>query len=117
MSMTACSLTSPKQIDVTAKPIQKPTLALPPVDELNLRSVRWIVINKDNVDEVLAELEKNGTPIGLYVLTGEGYENLSLNFSDIRALIQQQNAIIAAYENYYTESEKIINDHNKSVTE
>jgi hypothetical protein len=82
-----------------------------------MRTVKWIVINKDNVDQVLADLEKSGTPLGLYVLTGEGYENLSLNFSDIRALIQQQDAIIAAYESYYTQSEKIIDRHNKTVYE
>jgi hypothetical protein len=42
---------------------------------------------------------------GLYALTGEGYGNLSLNFSDIRALVQQQQAIIAAYEGYYEAAE------------
>lgn len=48
----------------------------------------------------LAELRNKG-PLAMFVLTGEGYENLGLNFSDIRALVQQQQQIIIAYENYY----------------
>lgn len=42
----------------------------------------------------------------MFVLTGEGYENLGLNFSDIRALVQQQQQIIIAYENYYKAAEQ-----------
>ena len=52
----------------------------------------------------LAELKKSGQPVAMFVLTGEGYENLGLNFSDIRALVQQQQKIIVAYENYYKNS-------------
>ena len=37
-------------------------------------------------------------------LSDDGYEILALNYSDIMAYIQQQNAIIKAYRNYYEES-------------
>tara|TARA_B110000858_G_scaffold135983_1_gene154599 strand:+ start:6195 stop:6434 length:240 start_codon:yes stop_codon:yes gene_type:complete len=73
-----------------------------------MRRVHWIVINKDNVDEELAKLEEQSIPTGLYSLTGEGYENLGLNFSDIRALVQQQQAIIVAYQNYYVAAEETL---------
>ncbi len=88
---------------------------MPPVDEIRLRKVEWIVINRDNLEQKLAELETKGVPVGLYVLTGEGYENLGLNFSDIRALVQQQQAIILAYENYYKQAEQTIEKHNSSL--
>lgn len=90
---------------------------MPPVDELTLRNVDWVVVNRDNMEEKIAELEAAGVPIGLYVLTGEGYENLALNISDIRALIQQQQEIIVAYENYYKESEAAIEEHNNSLND
>ena len=41
-------------------------------------------------------------------LSDDGYEILALNYSDIMAYIQQQNAIIKAYRNYYEESRKSI---------
>lgn len=41
----------------------------------------------------------------MFVLTGDGYANLGLNFSDIRAMVQQQQQIILAYERYYKDAE------------
>jgi hypothetical protein len=100
----------PQQIEVSSKPIEKPTLVLPPVDELNMRKLEWIVINEDNVDAVMAKLESEGKAFALYALTGEGYGDLGLNFSDIRALVQQQQAIIAAYEGYYQAAEEAMDN-------
>ena len=105
ISLAACS-TKPQQIEISAKPIEKPTLTLPPVDEINMRNVEWIVINEANVDAVIEKLNSEGKAFALYALTGEGYGNLGLNFSDIRALVQQQQAIIAAYEGYYQAAEE-----------
>jgi|TARA_Y100000287_G_scaffold181108_1_gene176804 hypothetical protein len=73
-----------------------------------MRNVEWIVLNEANVDEVIKKLNSEGKAFALYALTGEGYGNLGLNFSDIRALVQQQQAIIAAYEGYYKEAEQAL---------
>ena len=107
ISLAACS-TKPQVIDISTAPVEKPTLELPPVDELNMRNVEWIVLNEDNVDTVIARLNAEGKAFALYALSGEGYGNLGLNFSDIRALVQQQQAIIAAYEGYYTAAEEAL---------
>jgi len=109
ISLAACS-TKPQQIEVSAKPIEKPELVLPPVDELNMKKVEWIVINEDNVDAVMEKLQSEGKAFALYALTGEGYGNLGLNFSSIRALVQQQQAIIAAYEGYYQAAEEAMDN-------
>ena len=105
LSLVACS--NPiKPIEVSTKPVDKPTLVLPAVDELNMREVKWVVINEANVEEVIADFKKRGKPFAVYALTGDGYGNLGLNFSDIRALVQQQQAIIAAYDGYYKAAEE-----------
>jgi hypothetical protein len=109
ISLVACS-TTPQVIDISTSPVEKPTLTLPPVDELNMRKLDWIVINEDNVDAVIARLAASGKPFAIYGLTGDGYGNLGLNFSDIRALVQQQQAIIAAYEGYYAEAEEAMDN-------
>jgi len=110
IGLAACSTNKPVPIEISAKPIQKPTLTLPPVDELNMRKLEWIVINEDNVDAVMKKLESEGKAFALYSLTGEGYAALGLNFSDIRALVQQQQAIIAAYEGYYQAAEEAMDN-------
>lgn len=102
---------------IKSEPIDKPDLNLPPVDRLKLRDVQWTVINENNVDAVIEQLRSRDGAFAVYALTGEGYGNLGLNFSDIRALVQQQQAIILAYENYYKSAEAAIDEHNKSLDE
>lgn len=75
-----------------------------------MRKIDWIVINAENMEEKLAEITAGGAPLGIFVLTAQGYENLGLNFSDIRALVQQQQQIILAYDNYYKASTKALED-------
>tara|TARA_B100000497_G_C7679695_1_gene411125 strand:+ start:662 stop:1006 length:345 start_codon:yes stop_codon:yes gene_type:complete len=107
--LSGCS-SLPSTLNVSAKPVTKPILVLPDVDEVSMRRIEWIVINEENVDDELAKLKEKNIPTGLYALTGQGYENLGLNFSDIRALVQQQQAIIIAYKNYYIEAEETLDN-------
>lgn len=112
--VSACSKPV-EEIKVSATPVQKPELVLPYADPINLRDVKWTVINKDNYQTVFADLEKSGQPVAFFALTDKGYENLSLNLGDIRAYIQQQKAIIAAYESYYIQSDAAINAANNKI--
>jgi len=106
--ISGCSSLQPRQIEVSTVPVQKPQLELPSTDEIRLRDVEWTLITPDNVEEVLEEAEESGRPVVFFALTDKGYENLGLNISDIRALIQQQQTIITAYENYYQESQEAL---------
>lgn len=115
LAIAGCSTPMPRQIEVSAKPIERPALILPNATVLNLKDIEWIVVTKENAAEVFAELEKNRKDAALVGLTAEGYEVLSLNYSDIMAYIQQQNAIIAAYRNYYEESEKALENANGQI--
>jgi len=106
--ISGCSSLQPRQIEVSTVPVQKPQLELPSTDEIRLRDVEWTLITPDNAEEVLEEAEESGRPVVFFALTDKGYENLGLNISDIRALIQQQQTIITAYENYYQESQEAL---------
>ena len=83
---------------------------MPNVDQVNMRRIEWVIINEENMDEKIAELTAGGAPLAIFALTAQGYENLGLNFSDIRALVQQQQQIILAYDNYYKASTKALED-------
>ena len=100
MLLSSCGLSNISPIQITSRPAERPPLTLPPVDTLTMRPVEWTIVTTDNIDEVFAQLEANGQNLALFALTDEGYENLGLNFSDIRQLVQQQQAIIIAYDNY-----------------
>ena len=105
----------PPSITVSTKPIEKPTLIVPPVDTLTMKEVKWIIVTEENVEEVLKELKTSGQPLAIFGLSGQGYENLSTNFSAIRALVQQQQTIIAAYKQYYEASNEALDSANKQI--
>lgn len=116
-SVLPWSKSTPQRIEISAKPVERPPLVLPKADRLQSRPVEWIIITPENYEEVFAKIEKEGKPMVLFGLTDKGYEHLALNLSDIRAFIQQQQAIIAAYEGYYQEAEKAIEEANKEIEE
>lgn len=109
--ISGCS-SLPKEIFVSAEPIEKPKLILPKADELDLRDVEWVILVKENWEEQWAKLEKSGEALAFFATTDSGYESLGLNYSDLRAFIQQQDAIIAAYRSYYLEAEQEFNEAN-----
>lgn len=105
--LAGCSLFPPeeKPIEIRSRPVDRPVLTLPNADELNLLDVEWVVITPDNFEEQVAKATESGRPVVFFALTDKGYENLGLNLSDLRAYIQQQQTIIAAYRTYYVEAE------------
>lgn len=103
-----CSLLppQPKPIEVSTKPLERPTLNLPAADELNLRKIEWVILTEENFSDKVEEIKKSGRPVAFFALTDKGYESLGMNFSDLRAYVQQQQAIIAAYKGYYEKAEE-----------
>lgn len=99
LALAGCASTDP--IEISASPIDKPTLMVPKVSKLNMRDVKWVVVNKENFAEIMADIEKKNGNVVLFAVTDKGYEALSLNIADLRQLVQQQQSIIAAYEKYY----------------
>ena len=112
--ISGCSST-PQKIQVSASPIEKPQLTLPNVDELSMKEVTWVIITEENYEKVFADLKKSGRPLAIFGLTDKGYAHLGENLSAIRALIQQQQTIIAAYETYYKNAEDALDNANKQV--
>ena len=79
-------------------------LALDNPTPLELQDVDWIIITKENADEVFEKVknDKNGD-YALFALTDNGYEKLALNFADIRNKLAEQRQIILSYKEYYEE--------------
>lgn len=79
--------------------IKRPAPIVPPIDQVQLRPVSWLILTPDNIDESFARIQSG--ELVLFALTTEGYENIALNLSDIRALIEQQNKVIAVYKSQF----------------
>ena len=80
------------QIEKTTVPI------VPRPKPVQLNDIKIHVVNQDNFEEFLEEFRaKNGGDARI-VISIKDYENLSLNFAELRRYIEQQKEIIVYYE-------------------
>ncbi len=95
-----------KVIDTYKIEKKREPLALEDPTPLELQDVEWIIITKENADEVFEKIksQKNGD-YALFALTDDGYEKLALNFADIRNKLAEQRQIILSYKEYYETEE------------
>jgi hypothetical protein len=97
--LVGCASTKPKIID---KPVlvERMELILPQVQPVSQSPMEWVAITASNAEEKL-EMLKSKENVTYFALTAQGYQNLSLNVAELRRYIEQQNAVIAAYQAYY----------------
>ena len=90
--LVGCSGT--KALDIFAEPapivIQHP----PPPRALTMLKVEWRVLNA----AILKEMLEQGDDVQFIALTPTGYENLALNFGEIKRYIKQQKQVIIYYQ-------------------
>ena len=90
-----------KVIDTYKIEKKREPLALADPNPLALQDIDWIIITKDNADEVFEKIKAGGGEYSLFALTDKGYEKLALNFADIRNKLAEQRQIILSYKDYY----------------
>lgn len=105
--LSGCGLMTTKEVVPTPTLVQRPELTVPDIQPAQQLNFKWYVITKDNFDEKIKELQKDGnTSIIFFAITPEGYQALSMNTAELRRYIQQQNAVIKALKEYYKNTQK-----------
>ena len=108
-----------QQLTILSEPVQPVPLNTPQVRELDLEQIEWFVVTPENIEEVFGKLADQRKDIVLFALTDDGYKAMSLNFAQIRELLNQQQAIIEAYKEYYNRTKEAIDtqreDYNKKL--
>ena len=56
------------------------------------------MVNKDNYEEFVADFTAKNGEVAYIAISVKDYENLSLNFAELRRYIEQQKEIIVYYE-------------------
>ena len=104
--LNGCAGLAVKEISNYKIEKKREPLNLPNPEPLSLVDVEWIVVTKDNVDEVMEKVKAEGGDYALFAVTDEGYKKLSTNFADIRNKLYEQNQIILSYKEYYEDGER-----------
>ena len=92
---------SEKPIEVVSEPIERTPLNIPDPDPLKIKGTTWIIITKENAEEVFKKLESDKDSVVLFGLTDNGYQQLSMTIAEMRTFIVTQRDIIAKYKEYY----------------
>ena len=82
-----------------------------------MTDVNWYVVTTDNIEEFEKRFENETSDLVFFALSVPHYQNLSVNLSDIRRYIEQQQAIILYYETQITESQSLINKSTEKTPE
>lgn len=80
---------------------KKPDLDLHTIEPLSLDEVKFVVVNRENVQQVFDELEKKGQVPVIIGMTGTDYKNLSVNMKKIQNYLREQQKTIILYKDYY----------------
>ena len=103
--LNGCAAVAVKELQSYKIEKKREPLDLPMPVPLELIDVEWIVVTKDNVDEVMEKVKAEGGDYALFAVTDEGYKKLSTNYADIRNKLYEQNQIILSYKEYYEDGE------------
>jgi hypothetical protein len=93
-----CSLIPEPKIQTVTKTVKTivPTVAHP--KQVKLNDVKIYVVSKTNYETFIKEYEAKNGADSYIAISVKDYQNLSLNFAELRRYIEQQKQIIVYYE-------------------
>ena len=98
LTLMGCSLMPEPKVVTVTKTVrtQVPIVARP--KQVQLNNVKIYVVAKVNYKEFVAAYAKKNGADSYIALSVKDYENLALNFAELRRYIEQQKQIIVYYE-------------------
>jgi len=106
LTLMGCSLMPEPKVVTVTKTVrnQVPVQAHP--KQVQLNDVKIYVVSKKNYKEFIKEYEAKNGADSYIAISVKDYENLSLNFAELRRYIEQQKQIIVYYEKAVTETDE-----------
>jgi hypothetical protein len=102
MMASSCSLLPTKQIEVSAKPIER-KIAHPVMPrEIDLREPMWIVVTPSNYEEQLARIEKQEGELVFLAMTIPDYEVMAYNMQELKRYINELKEVVVYYKTVTT---------------
>lgn len=97
MMVCSCSLIPTKQIEVTAKPLDRKIVQPIMPREIDLQEPRWIVITPENWEDQLAIIEKQEGELVFLAMTIPDYEIMAYNMQEIKRYITELQDVVVYY--------------------
>ena len=106
MMVCSCSLIPTKQIEVTAKPLER-TIVQPIMPrEIDLKEVMWPTITPENFEEQFALIENQEGELVFLAMTVPDYEVMAYNMQEIKRYITELKDVVVYYRSVTTQQEE-----------
>jgi DNA-binding PadR family transcriptional regulator len=88
--------------------VQKAPMYHPPLpNTISSLPIEWTILNPELMQEYLDDLEEGNAPTNAwYALTPKGYENLSVNMSEVKRYLRQIISIVKYYRDLDEDTSK-----------
>ena len=103
MMACSCSLIPTKQIQVSAKPIERKIVQPIMPREIDLKQPQWIAVTPENKDEQLARIEQQEGELVFLAMTIPDYEVMAYNMQEIKRYITELKDVVVYYRKVTTE--------------
>ena len=92
-----CSLIPTKEIQVSAKPIDRKIVQPIMPREIDLKEPLWIVITPENIESQLAFIEEQEGELVFLAMTIPDYEVMAYNMQEIKRYITELKDVVVYY--------------------
>ena len=103
MMVSNCSLLPTKQIEVSAKPIERKIVQPIMPREIDLREVQWLTITPENFEEQFAIIEAQEGELVFLAMTIPDYETMAYNMQELKRYITELKDVVVYYRKVTTE--------------
>jgi hypothetical protein len=102
MMACSCSLIPTKEIQVTAKPIDRKIVQPVMPREIDLKDVRWLTITPENFQEQFKVIEDQEGELVFLAMTIPDYEVMAYNMQELKRYITELKDVVVYYRNVTT---------------
>ena len=106
MMACSCSLLPTKQIQVSAKPIERQIVQPIMPREIDLRQPEWIAVTPENWEDQLAKIEEQEGELVFLAMTIPDYEIMAYNMQEIKRYITELKDVVVYYRKVTTKKEE-----------
>lgn len=104
MMACSCSLLPTREIQVSAKPIERKIVQPVMPREIDLKELQWMTVTPDNWEDQLARIEQQEGELVFLAMTIPDYEVMAYNMQEIKRYITELKDVVVYYRKVTTEN-------------
>ena len=103
MMAYSCSLLPTREIQVTAKPMERKIVQPVMPRAIDLKELQWLTVTPDNWEEQLARIEEQEGELVFLAMTIPDYEVMAYNMQEIKRYITELKDVVVYYRKVTTQ--------------